>query len=347
MRNPESTLRLFHRAKAGQCLIVMGDSAQLLNSNWVGTVNRTLPWVDAVALEDGEVGDVIRVAMKQGLMYNITKELPQKIRTQNPTVGALGDVDPRNAMSLPKSNGVLWLGRDSYLKAEPEGIWAVIVGRYVDEHTFIFDPQIPFKKDLSSVAIERFVISADGIPGGSTSSNASIPYGTSLKNIVIDASFSEEPALVQITISNGPPISVSSFPFLLPQSILIESDWVPVTLTAVSADGKSTSKNITFSAQHMIFWGGGKSFDFNFEHEHFDRSRRIYTFTAKTDEDYGWFAAPAHWGFPQFWEVTGALQGGWFSLSQSVLYNNKIPYNIYRTDYYRLGTFSMDIKWDF
>jgi len=119
-------IRLWQDTKAGQCLVFVGDYGQIVNSSWVGTVNRSIPWVDAVALESGKNGEYIRVAQKHGMVY----ELKIKHKRAN------DDDQP----------SLLYLGRDGFLKLSPEGEYAVIVGRLIDKARFIFDPQMPKRR---------------------------------------------------------------------------------------------------------------------------------------------------------------------------------------------------------
>jgi len=124
------SVRLIQDVSAGQCLIIVNGGAKVITSKQTSS-----PWIDCVALCDGEAGDTIPVAQQ----YGVTFDIPDYI--------------------LPRG-GLLYLGKNGFLKGAPEGSYSVIVGRYVDKHKFVFNPKLtgPITTDIPNSSV---IISID------------------------------------------------------------------------------------------------------------------------------------------------------------------------------------------
>ena len=262
--NPlQGCVRLFTDTQAGQCLQFIGGQAHLVNSGWVGTVNRFLPWVDAVALESGRAGDVIAVANIHGAVYELDlRDFPPPAR-QVP-IGTLSNVMTGND-NFPVGSRDLYLGRDGFIKHKPEGTYVVLVGRYISPMSFIFDSQAPERasghgrpvhpgpapipqNQIPPLVPNKFLFN-DGVnmywrslyasdinPDFEmtlfTISPTSIPVGTTVSSLTVDAEFNDPNFTAYLWSSEDPDNrhEVTSFPHLFEFDPPVTSD-VVATMT--------------------------------------------------------------------------------------------------------------------
>jgi len=124
-------VRLFADADAGQCLVLVGGEGRIITSK-----QTVPPWVDCVVLRSGRAGDLVPVAQQ----YGATFEIPE--------------------YTLPRG-GMLYLGKNGFMKGAPEGHYSMIVGRYVDAHKFIFNPKLTSANPIGESEPSGVVISID------------------------------------------------------------------------------------------------------------------------------------------------------------------------------------------
>ena len=116
---------LFQDVEALTALAIVEFTGKIVNSlNSINVNYRKQPWVDAISLEAGSTGASVLIAMTHGKIY----------RSSNPIVLGSDDRLYVNKFGKITTTPPSLLGGDR---------WSIVIGRLINEHEFLFDPQAP------------------------------------------------------------------------------------------------------------------------------------------------------------------------------------------------------------
>ena len=107
------------------CITIVNENANLINSKYNNNItNLTIPYINGIALSNGDIGTIIPIANIIGNLYKTTQILPGNYQD------------------------LLYVGQDGILtNIKPTiangDIWLTVVGVKIDDYSFIFEPSIP------------------------------------------------------------------------------------------------------------------------------------------------------------------------------------------------------------
>jgi hypothetical protein len=126
------------------CVTIVNENANLVNSKYNNNItNLTIPYINGIALSNGDIGTIIPVANIIGNLYKTTQILPGNYQD------------------------LLYVGQDGIItNIKPTttngDIWLIVVGIKIDDYSFVFEPSIPINLVSSLFPTPVPIVIGDG-----------------------------------------------------------------------------------------------------------------------------------------------------------------------------------------